>query len=637
MLQKMRSTTGSWFAKGILGFLVLSFLLWGVADYTVGDNRPDVVAVVGDREIGLVEFQAAYDGFLRAQGFNAVEPDIARQLRLGEAVAQSLAERTVFEAEALGMGLTASRNMVRQEIEDLHELEGLSDEIRSARLIRVLQELRMTEESYVERIRVDLARNQLLDAVTAGVSAPEELVGIMRDHYAERRDAVYLALPIASVSEAEAPGDTELQEFYEEFQEEFRRPELRAVTFSLITPEAVADSLEISEEEIASAFERRQSEFEEPERRTVLQALFSSQDEANAAVESLRSAPIDEVEASAEELGVPLLALGSFIPGQLPDQALEEAAFGLSEAGVSDAFEGGFGWSVAVVSEIVEGTAPTLDLARDRIRADLALDRAYEEVFQRGNLLEDGYAQGMTLEEAADVAGHSAVTVEAVDAGGSGPDGASLSGLPDGLLFLETVFDLDEGEVSFLETTESNAMFMARVDQIIPSAIPSLDDVRDDVVELWREDAQLARAEETALYLADRLSGGSDPEVLASFYPDAEAGSIEGMARTGEVPNGTGFPESLAQGLFSLEVGEADYEPFDDVFIIARVTDTYLVEHEEEEALSASLAGILIQGMREDLQQQLGAALLAAHPIEINQDAINYVYDPSLYGLGMGH
>lgn len=626
MLQKMRSSTGSWFAKGILGLLVLSFLGWGIADYTTGGGASNVVAEVGDREISYSEFANAYQRLLRDQGLNAVDPDVARQLQLGEAVVQSLAERALFEAEALSNGLTASDGMVRRAIEGAEEFTGITGEFSRQRFSDTLRQNGYTEEVYVEFLRMEIARNQLLDAMTAGVAAPEDLVQLMFNHFAERRNAEYMSLPVDSLSAPEAPDNAALQEFYEDWQEEFRRPELRTVTYSLITPEDVAASLEISEEDIAAAFDARRGEFSEPERRTILQALFANEDDAATAAEELSAVPLDEVEAKAEELGYTVIPLGSFAQGMVPNAALDEAAFGLPEPGVSSAFQGDFGWSIAIVTEISEASEPTLDDVRDQIRDDLALDRAYEEVFQRGNQLEDGFAQGMSLEEAASAAGHPAVTIDAVDAGGNGPNGSPLMDLPGGLLFLETVFDLQEGDVSFLETTESNAMFMARVDQIIPSAIPSLEEVRAEVEERWMEEARFERAETTAAYLVDRLNEGADLETLASFYPLAETGSIEGFARTGDGPAGANLPESLAQALFLLEVGGADYEPSGNAIIIARVTDTYMADSEDEETLRNALSGSLIDGMREDLRQQLGAALLSEHPVDMNPAAIEQIY-----------
>lgn len=625
MLQQLRSSTGSWFAKGILGLLVLSFLGWGVADYTSTGFGNNLAAEVGDREVPYPEFATAYQNFLVQQRMTQVEADVAEQMGLAESVLRRITARAVYEAEAATLALTASDPMVRREIENT---PGFQDQTgRFSRIVfqQALAQASLTEQQMVEAVRRDLARNQLVDAASAGVVAPQAMVDRLFDHFGERRSAETLILPISSVATPALPDEAALRSFFEERQDDFRRPELRTLTYVLISPDAVAETIEVPEDEIEAAFETRRSTFVQPERRTLAQILFEDETAAREAAGTLRDTPVEDIGAKAEELGLTVIDLGSFDRASVPNQGLAEAAFALEEPGVTAAFQGAFGWSVAIVRDIEEGRDPELAEVRDQLAADLALDRAYNEVFERGNLLEDGFGQGMSLEEAAQSIGLDARTVPAVDSSGRGPNGEALSDLPAGLSFLRTAFSLEEGEVSFLETTESDAMFMVRVDEIIPSQIPDFADVREEVASAWQEEARFDAAESRAESLAARLSEGGDPALLAQMM-EGEAGQIVAFARNGRGENGGRIPAALAAKLYDAVPGEAAFASDGERMVIARLTEITPAATASEDAYRDNISEALAAGMAEDVIQQLGVALEGQFEIRTYPEVYRQVY-----------
>jgi peptidyl-prolyl cis-trans isomerase D len=627
MLQKMRSSTGSWIAKGILGLLILSFGAWGLADYAgVGLGGGRVAAEVGDREIGIVELTNAYQAFLQQNNLVAVEPETAQQLGLAETVLGNLTTRALYEAEAASLNLTASDDMVRRDLESRPEFQSVTGQFDRLRFEQYLSFSRLTEQGMVATVRQDLGRAQLIGAVTAGSDAPNAVVDMLFDHFGERRSAEILRIDLAAQpTPAEPPSDADLASFFEDRQEDFRRPELRALTYVLISPEAIAADMDIDEETVRADFEARREQFIEPETRDIAQIIFPDEAQAAAAADALRSVPIEEIDAQAEALGLSLVELGAVTRAGIPVESLADAAFGLDDVGVTDPFQGAFGWSVAVVRSVTGGTEPNYEDVRDMVRRDLALERAYNEVFERGDLLEDGYGQGMSLEEAATSIGLAADRIDAVDSSGRGPDGTAIEGLPTGLTFLRTAYDLEEGETSFLETAENDAMFMVRVDAIIPSAIPPLEEVRGAVVAAWLYDQTEAAAEDTAIAIVDALNAGADASTAAASV-GASLDTVEGFARTGEGPNGTRVPPELAGELFGLAVGQAAYAPDGTGFVVGRLTEITDAASASNDAFRENLSNVVARGMAEDLIEQLGAALRVRHSVSTYPGAIEQVY-----------
>lgn len=625
MLQRMRSSTGSWIAKGILGLLVLSFLGWGVADYTTTGLVGNVTAKVGDREIGINEFYTAYNRFLQTQRLTAVDPDLAREMRLADAVLNNLTTSALYDAEAAARNLTASDQMIRRDIETRPEFQGSDGSFNRNAFDIVLGQNGLTEQTFVETSRRELARGLLVNAVTSGSDAPTDLVDMLFEHYGERRSTEYMILPISSVSVSEEVDEESLRSFFEVQQEDFRRPELRSLTYVLISPELLAEGMEISEEDLTAAFEERRASFEQPEIRDIAQIMFPDEATAKEAATALQAVGADEIAAKAEELELTVIDLGAFTQDGLPNAGMADAAFGIAEPGATDAFEGAFGWSIAIVRNIQEGVEPTLEDLRDTLTSDIALDRAYDAVQSRGNELEDYFGQGSTLEEAATSAELNATTIQAVDASGRDPSGTALEGLPAGLTFLRTAFELEQGDVSFLETTEANAMFMVRVDTITPAAIPEFESVTDEVKAAWLAESRYDAAELRAETLAERLTEGADLSVLATIM-QAETATIASFARDGQNDTGIQMPQPLARQLFDLNVGEAGYDVDGENFIIARVTGMTEATEAADDAFRDTLSGVVSVGMAQDLIEQLGTALRARHDITTYPEVYEQVY-----------
>ena len=625
MLQRLRSATGSWVAKAILGFLVLSFLGWGIANYNFSTLSNDTVAEVGATKISYPEFRDAYDLFLQDQGLTAVGSDVARQLGLAQTVLDNLTRRALYQAESSALGLTASDVMVRREIEGRPIFQDLNARFDRTRLNFFLHENGLSEKAFVESVRKDLGRRQLIDALTAGDAAPTALVDRLFDYFGERRSVEFLSFSTDSVPIPAVKDGTALKAFYDERKEDFRRPELRSLTYVLINPEAIAETIDISDEAIEAAFKARRGEFGQPELRTISQILFPSEAEAVAAAEALSDVSVEDMPAKAEGLGLEVIELGEFTKEAVPNARLADAAFALEGPGVTGAFEGAFGWSVAIVTAVEPGVEPALADVRDQLAGDLALDQAYDLVSERGEKLQNGYGGGLTLEEAATRVGLTTRTVVAVDSTGRGPDGAALKDLPAGPTFLRTAFELDTGEVSFLKTTESNAMFMVRVDGITPAVIPKFETVRDDVMTAWRKDARIDAAETRAETLATRLSEGGDLALLAQMMT-GETGTIDSLARTGQGPEGVRLPAELARALFKDEPGHADYAVDGDRVIVARVTGVVPAADASDKAFRNKLADAVAGGMAQDLIEQMGATLRQRHDIATYPDVYQQVY-----------
>ena len=99
--------------------------------------------------------------------------------------------------------------------------------------------------------------------------------------------------------------------------------------------------------------------------------------------------------------------------------------------------------------------------------------------------------------------------VEAIDENGLDPAGARvvLPVAPDEVL--KTVFATAQGETTRVTDTQNGALYVARVDKIIPSAVRPLAEVRDKAIAGWQAEQKQKDAAKQAEALAAAVTPSS--------------------------------------------------------------------------------------------------------------------------------
>jgi hypothetical protein len=137
----------------------------------------------------------------------------------------------------------------------------------------------------------------------------------------------------------------------------------------------------VTEDEIAAYYQAHAAELAVPETVTLRQIVVATLNEARDVRRRLARSPmafevIARTQSKGEEAGAGGY-MGPFQRGQLPPE-LEAVAFALPEGGTSEPIQTGLGYHVLRVESRQPARAPTLDEARERIRARLATAKRAE-------------------------------------------------------------------------------------------------------------------------------------------------------------------------------------------------------------------------------------------------------------------
>ena len=287
--------------------------------------------------------------------------------------------------------------------------------------------------------------------------------------------------------------------------------------------------------------------------------------------------------------------------------------------------ESPFGWHVFRVTAIQPGTTTSFDDARQRIRDEIARDRALDRVYEAANALEDALAGGATLEEAARSMDLPLRTTNGIARSGATKTGGDAEGLPGGR-FLQLAFETPQGQMSGLGEGGNGGFFILRVDGVEPPRTPPLEEVRDSVVADWRNERRLEIAEERADALAEKARNGATLADLAAAegMPSAVLPSV---TRSGRDLT-EGLPGALPATLFGIDQpGGVAVVSDDTQAVVVRLLRIDPVDTAAQGQIRDSIRDQIAQGTESDVIELLIADLRGRFGVEVNRDDVVRLYE----------
>ena len=173
LLQILRNSVASIFIKILFGFLVLSFAIWGMGDIFSGAVFRSPVAEVGSIKITTQTVNDEYQREVNQLRELNITPNRSQQIAILNNVIQNLIIRAGFDAEAIHHGLTTSDEIIAKEIRSNKVFRGNLNSFDKSKFQQVLRANGISEEFYVEELRQDITRNQMLESFFSIIQIPK--------------------------------------------------------------------------------------------------------------------------------------------------------------------------------------------------------------------------------------------------------------------------------------------------------------------------------------------------------------------------------------------------------------------------------------------------------------------------------
>jgi peptidyl-prolyl cis-trans isomerase D len=627
MLRGLHKASSTWLGKGlmavVMGFLVISFAIWGIGDIFRGFGR-NAVATIGGTEISIEQFRQYYNERLQQLGRQLgrpITPEDARARGIDRQLLGQLVAETTLDEQAKQLRLGLSDADIAKRVTTDPSFRGVNGQFDRSRFEQLIRQAGFTESRFIDDQRRAMLRRQIGQSVSGDMKPPATAIAVLNQFRNEKRQIEYVSLGVAQAGEIPAPTPEELAKYFEQRKALFRAPEYRKITVLTLAPGELAKPEAVSDADAKAYYEQRKDSFGKPEKRELRQMAFPNEEDAAAARERISKGATFEDIVKDRGMKASDKELGTVNKADIIDPAVADAAFALKSGETSTPVKGRFGVALLQVGKIEPGEDKTYEQVADQIKQDIGASRVRTEIGSLRDKIEDERAAGSTLAETAKKLGLKAITIEAVDRSGRGPDGKPVDGLPQNVV--NAAFASDVGvDTEALQLPNGGYVYFD-VAGVTPSRERPLDEVKDQVVERWRDDEIARRLQAKADDLVGKLKSGTPFAQLAG-----EAGLK--LATASDLQRGKtgGFlPAKAVEAVFrtpkgvpASAAGDKETERF--VFRVTEIIDPTLDANSPE---GKSIGDALQNSFGEDIVTEYIGRLENDFGVTVNQSAFDQV------------
>lgn len=599
--------------------LIISFGAWGIQGYLDQSGQGEAVATVGSETITTGELVAAFGRDVRrfqSQGSD-LTADQARSLGLMDLALDRLIQSRTFDAASVWIGMGVSDARIAQAIREEELFRDESGNFSRSRFEILLRNSGTSEGRYVYDLRRDMTRREIINSLAFTGGAPSILETRLHLYRNEKRVATTAVVAVDEALDVGVPDDATAIQVHQDQAERFTAPERRSASFVLLTAEQAMKDVTITEEGLRNRYEEGLASYTTPEKRVIHQIRVDDEESARKAAGMIGEGRTFEAVAK-DVAGIEgdALVYGEFEAGKFPIPDLVSTIDALPEGAVSEPVSTAFGWHLFRVAATTPESVTPFEEVRQQLEDSLKIELAGELLYKMSADLEDKLSGGDTLEEAAAFLGVEIRKSGLVDIDGNGLDGKPVEGLPGGE-FISMAFVTPAGEQSGLGQSPEGSYFILRIDEVRPSALRPLEEIRDEIVAGWQVEKRREAAQKRALAIVERIEGG-EPITAIAAAEGLRAGDSPPFTRRGEGADSKLLTPVLVSDMFRLQPGQASMTETGDGFVVAELKSIQAAGPSDTKDM-ATLIGNQMTG---DILRQLDAALRREFDVEIDQAAV---------------
>lgn len=636
MISTFSKMHNSLFTKIILTITALSFMsLFGVSGYINSANSNKPVIKVDNLEISQSEFNYMLQKELsKLKDMDSANPEEAeaRKAEISAELAKIKLDDLLLENTMKKFKVDVTDSLVSQIIQISPQFLN-NGQFDREMYKWYMNKNNLTEKDLVAEIKRNIGRKILVETQVEGFKVPEVLQSQMQKVLGQRRTFKYIKLAAADAKIDRKPSQEELDQYYEDFTEDFRVPEKRDVKILSLPLETIEKSINVSDDEINTYYKEHIEEYEQPEKRHVLQMAFENEEDAKKAKAELAGKDFMTV---AKENGQSEedTDFGDVAKSDLSDE-LADVVFSLAKGQISKPENINGGWQILKVTDIIPASSTPRAQANAQIKKTIQEERAYDGSYELMTSIEDKLGAGATLQEIADSfdialtkvkdltedgSFYSALTYSALkEAKNLTEDGSSdavnvdIAELLKNKDVIDAAFSYNAGEVS--QTIEGDdGLIVVEVEKVHESHIQPENEVTAKITKLWQESEKVSITQELVDNINHDLEAGDTLSEVAGRY------NLPVM-KTMPITRGETFADlnfNDMKTLFSAGKEEAKVLQHGDDYLIAETNEVY----DDSSALSQEDKNFLKQALQAEMAQEMADALLHGYAkdykVEVN-------------------
>lgn len=489
MISFFRRALSSWMVLGLLGLIMIAFIVTGVnapSSLGGGTDGGATIANVGGSKISAIDFsrrmQNQFDNIRREQP--TLEPKAFVAQGGYDQITSALIGARAIDVWGRKIGFVISKRLVDAEIAGIPAFRGVTGQFDETVMRGLLAQQRISERDLRDDISGQLLRSQLMTPIATDLPVSPSLAKAYAQVLLETRQGQVGIIPLAAVADTRPPSDAEVATAYKTNIAAYTRPETRVLRYAPFGASLVAAKAKPSDAEITAYYEQNAATYAAKQTRDLSQVIVPTEAAANLIATKAKAGTA--LAAAAVQAGVEASTLPRQVQAdyaKTANGAIATAAFSAAQGAIVGPFKGTFGWYVVRIDAITGTPARSIDQVRGEITATLTKQKADVALSDLAAAINDAIDDGASFDEVAKNNGLTIVTTPPVLQTGVAPETAGWTAPAELPALLRPGFDANPDDKPTVETVVKGQEYaLLGVKQVIaPTPLP-LAKVRDAVV-----------------------------------------------------------------------------------------------------------------------------------------------------------
>jgi peptidyl-prolyl cis-trans isomerase D len=485
----------------LLPLIFVAFVFVGIEGYTrFSEGGNATVATVAGQPITRVEWDNAHRQ--QVERLRRQMPDVEASFFDSDEMRQRTLDQLIRDRVALTAVNKLHLVVTDDHVDRVFKTDPQFEMLRRAdgSLNRdVIQAQGLSSAMFLERLRQDLASQQVLGGVAGSVFATPATAAAALDAMFQQRELQVQRFDAKDYAAQVKPSDAELEAYYKDPANaaQFQAPEQAGIEYVVLDLETLKKGIKIPEEDLRSNYEQNAARYTTPQERRASHILVAVQESASADERAKAKAEAESLLAQVRQQPDRFAELArkhsddpgsaehggdlDFVGRGATTKPFEDALFALKPGEISGVVESEFGYHIIKLTGVRGGEKQSFEAVRaqleNQVRTELAQKKFSEQALDFSNVV---YEQPDSLKPAADKFGLELRTAQNVQRtpapGAQGP-------LADAK-FLEALFSADalrnKRNTDAIETGP-NQLVSGRVVQYQPQRLLPFAEVKDRV------------------------------------------------------------------------------------------------------------------------------------------------------------
>lgn len=407
-MDKLRDFLKSWPGRILLILCLSPLALLGVESYFGGGVDSNQIAQVGDKIVGLSEYQTAVNN-RRTELLDQVDDaSLLNEDVLHEQVLKGLIDRTLLEQQAGKLGMTVSDDTINRLLRQEEIFKDAEGNFSNEQFANFLRQRNMTKNQLFAEFRNQLSLDQLNASIVGTAVYPMQAVSQLIDLQLESRNIWLHRFKWQDYAEQVKLSKGDIQAYYDANKDKLKSAAMVDLAYLQLNPQAIEVN-EVAQEDLQQQYEAYKQSLAIVDERKISQILLTGKD-AKARADKIKArlakgesfAKVAKAE-SDDPTGETGGDIGRFNPAVFGNDApaVEEALAGLSVGDVSAPVKTSFGYQIFTVTEDNGSKIPSLESMRAELTAKAKEYKRQEMYADKVTAINDLAADGFSIEDIA--------------------------------------------------------------------------------------------------------------------------------------------------------------------------------------------------------------------------------------------